>query len=240
MNTIWNSLELLQKINSVSFWVLMFSLILGLISTYSMYAIGNRISELKDHANTQKELVSNEEKLKMQNQLESTKEQYSILENELQRTKQAQQEAEQKVAEELKITHERIEHSQNRIPPRRLSVDQKNKLFAALKNISNGSIAINYVMNNTESLNFAKELDSVFKTAQWNVEKFYSLYNLDQDFMGLVLVSRDQKSTPHFRDALVKIFTSIGFKVDTLYSIALSEEVGALILSVGKNPAILE
>lgn len=197
MNTIWNSLELLEKLSSVSFWVLMVSLILGLVSTYSMYAIGNRVGELKDQINTKKELASNEEKLKIQEQLESTKEQYSVLETELQRTKQAQQEAERKVEEELKITHERIEHSQNRIPPRRLSVDQKNKLFVALKNISGGSIAINYVMNNTESLNFAKELDSVFKIAQWNVEKFYSLYNLDQDFKGLVLVSRDQKSTPH-------------------------------------------
>lgn len=230
MNTIWNSLELLQKLNSISFWVLMSSLVLGLVSTYSMYAISNRIAELRDQTDATKELSNNEEKLKTQNQFEKR---YSALEDELQKTKQAQQAAEQKVQAEFERTHERLSKSKNPVVARSLSPEQKEKLLNCLKaNPSSIEIERN---NDFDCKPYAEEFEALFKMANWNLPQriAVNLFSTNPR-SGIIIAVNNKENIPLQADYLADCFSKIGLSFKKWIDAKYPDNTVTLI--IGNNP----
>lgn len=96
---------------------------------------------------------------------------------------------------------------QNRLSPRVLASEQKTELLRRLQAIPKGTIEINFVAGNEESMQYAQQFIEIFNTAGWKVEPRALAAGFSILGFGVTL------SNP-FTQTLEQVFRDCGIQID--------------------------
>lgn len=151
---------------------------------------------------------------------------------ELEKTKQSQKQSEGFFTKELERAHDRLSKSKNPIVPRSLSIKQRTKLLNALTNGSRGSIIVQCLFGNNESISFGNELVNLFKKVGWKTELLHTIFNNPPNNLLLIMNKNDSESK--YFDFVFESFKAINLKIEgTKANNKIKFPIGSVVLIIG-------
>jgi DNA-binding transcriptional MerR regulator len=232
----WNAVDAVSRFNTLMQVLAVLFIILSAAATALSIKSTNRVSFLKDL-----------EAKKLGASLEKTRES-------LQKSNAEREAAERTLNEQLQIARQSAEvavqesavakqsaeaanlkavEAQNKITPRHLTEDQKQKLFQLLRSGPKGPVEITSLLGDPESHSFALELDAIFNNAGWKTNGVnQGVFNGSPK--GLILQIKSVQASPPNAGYLQKALAAIGYHASGELAEGLPEQKLALI--VGQKP----
>ena len=175
----WNSLETVSKLYRVFSVLGILLVVLGGILGFFAYLYGNR----KEH------LVAAEQKVLTEQQQQEFKEVKKKHDKEIAETNAKLQTA---IKAEKEVTARLAEFEQEQAP-RRLTREQKEKLFGLLSQSPEHAVTGISLLGDAEGKNYPEDFDSVLRKANWKVPGVVEA-SFDRDPIGLWIFVNDAQS----------------------------------------------
>lgn len=123
---------------------------------------------------------------------------------------------------------------QERIKPRRISADQRERLIAALRNLPKGPVIVTCVLGDGEAIAFANQIVDSLKSAGWPVDGVNQVVYTPNNPVGFFVRVRSAANAPPYAGALQQAFNSVEIRLDGQQVPTLSE--GVVEIVVGNKP----
>jgi hypothetical protein len=151
------------------------------------------------------------------------------------RTKVAAVEVEEAHARERAAKAEKdLLEIQEQIKPRRITDEQRNRLFKLFTGSSKGPVRINVVLGDGEALYFAKQFQDILKKSGWT-DVHVSQSVRTGSPVGITMVVKDGNKDPVFAQVLLDAFSLIRLEVKRSYQPTFPDETVGIL--VGMKPS---
>jgi len=141
--------------------------------------------------------------------------------------------SEHQLKQQLKLTNEELEQTKEKYAPRSLTNEQEKEFLNYLSIYPKGVIKLQCIMDDKESYNFAKYLESLFKKAGFEVGYLNQASFINRP-VGIKLIIHSRTTAPSITSTIQKAFYLIG--IDAPAFEEDSQKPNTLMIRVGYKP----
>lgn len=139
-----------------------------------------------------------------------------------------------KQKERAAIAERALLELQERIKPRRISMEQRTRLVEMLKQGPKGPVDIACVLGDGEGLALAGQIDEVLKTSGWLTSGVSQGVYAGGNPVGVGILVRDARTAPSYAAVLQRAFGSVAIPLGGAEKADLPE--GKVVILVGSKP----
>jgi len=228
--------------NSAVVWALSITAIAAIaivVSQRLAFVRAKKLSDVQESITKIKDASAEQANLKLRTDLETETAKVTGLQTDATNAKVAQQRVEIDLAkqqERAAKAEKDLAQLRQTIQPRHLVSDQESTIIGALSGEPNGPVAILTVLGDGEALDFANEIDRVFKAAGWTVTGggvSQAVFSGSAP-IGFGIVVRNALSAPPYAARIQRAFFSIGIPLGGAENAKLPETTVEIV--VGRKP----